>query len=250
MRTTCLAVLLLACFTTALLAATPAELSKRLESKDNEVRRKAAQQLSEIGNEAKPALAALLKATKDSDRFVRRFTALALGNLGGEKGAIEALTRLLDDDNQQVRDGAIRSLAKIGKPALASLSKALEGTSDLHEKAIEALNAIGPDALSALIAAFKNAKIEEETRRKAMEYAEAHGKTSEALITALLDTAKNGKDPRQLRLDAMDGLGMLAKASHKDVVALLKGFADDRANMDVGFRDNASNNLKKVQDRK
>ena len=55
-------------------------LIKQLQSKDVEVRRDAATQLSDAGKNAKEAIPALTSALSDKDKFVRRFAAKNVGH--------------------------------------------------------------------------------------------------------------------------------------------------------------------------
>src|SRR5438105_10771470 len=108
----------IACMLTALVLAAPLRadvngLVKELASKDSDVRRAAAKQLSEMGPDARDAFSALVKALKDDDVFVRRFSAMALGALGTEvKGTVPALTAALKDRDKRVIQAAVEGLAK------------------------------------------------------------------------------------------------------------------------------------------
>ena len=87
------------------------DLIRKLSSKDNEVRRAAAKELGESGQEAKAAVKALTKALKDRDLYVRRYSAEALGNIGPviAREATPALAAALNDDKPQVRLAAVRA---------------------------------------------------------------------------------------------------------------------------------------------
>src|SRR5687767_16008006 len=121
-------------------AADVADLIKKLSSKDNEVRREAANKLAEAGKKAKPAIKALTKTLKDKDRFVRRYSAQALGNIGADaKASIKDLAALLEDDHQNVREAAVQALAKMGTLGVDPLTKAMKGaTTDVQELAVKA----------------------------------------------------------------------------------------------------------------
>lgn len=239
-----------------LMAADVAALIKNLGSSDNEVRRDAAKQLSELGKDARPASTALVKALKDSDRFVRRFSAQALGNIGPDaKDAISALAVLLQDDNAQVREAGIKALGKMGKSAIPALTKALSGTtSDVQESAISALAATGADGAPALIAAVGDVKMDASLRRKAIEVLLPLGTAANKAIPTLVEAVKNpkarGMDARQLRLDAVAALGSLGKMSDKEVVSLLDGMVKDEALTDMQLKNAARAALKRVQGRK
>ena len=125
-------------------AADVSELVKKLGSKDNDVRRSAAKDLSELGAEARSATKALAKALADEDLYVRRFSAQALGAIGPDaKAAIPALTRMLGDDKPQAREAAVKALARMGPAGVPALMKALAGTADVQELAITSLGEAG-----------------------------------------------------------------------------------------------------------
>src|SRR6185437_7737748 len=93
-----LLVFVMACGALPASAADVSDLIKKLKSDDNEVRRGAAKELSELGKQASPAVDALTNALRDKDRFVRRFSAQALGKIGPDaKSAMPELAKLLTD---------------------------------------------------------------------------------------------------------------------------------------------------------
>src|SRR5262245_32371792 len=80
------------------------DLVAKLTGPDNTARRQAAQELGELGTEAKSALPALRKALADKDLFVRRFAALALGKVGpGDKETITSLWKATNDEKKEVQ---------------------------------------------------------------------------------------------------------------------------------------------------
>src|SRR5436309_7419196 len=101
-----------------------ATLAKELKNKDPDVRRNAAQQLSEMGADAKPALSSLIEAVKsDKDIFVRRFAAKAIGGIGPDaKSAVPALTTAMHDgikeDKLELSDAAVEALGHLGSSAV------------------------------------------------------------------------------------------------------------------------------------
>jgi HEAT repeat protein len=217
-------------------AADVQDLVKKLESKDNEVRRAAAKDLGEMGKDAAPAVKALIKALKDEDRFVKRWSAEALGKIGPEaKSSIPALTALLEDGSQPVRDAAVKALAKMGPDALDGLKKALSGASDVQEPAIEALVALGPEAVPALTGAIKDSKMNATLRRKAVEGVAKHPRAGKDAVGALAEVVKNpraqGQEGNRFRFAAIEALGKLATKDDKDAVNVLDNIAkDEKAN--------------------
>lgn len=102
-------------------------LAEALQSQheDHNVQREAAEALGKIGREAIPALA---KALQNSQSFVRKMSALALGETG-DIGAVPALIKALQDDERDVRWITVQSLGRIGphaKEAIPALTKALQ----------------------------------------------------------------------------------------------------------------------------
>jgi HEAT repeat protein len=237
-------------------AADVADLIKKLGSDDSEVRRDAAQQLSELGKDAKPAVAALTKALKDPDRFVRRFAAQALGAIGPDaKSAIPGLGALVRDEQKAVRAAAVRALAQMGDDAVPALTKALQGGSpDVQELAITALAAAGKDGLTPLVAAIRDVKLDARLRRRAIEVVLPKGKAARAAVPALTDTVKTprarGQEARQLRLDAIAALGGLATAADKAAVSTLDAIIKDEKLRDMGLKNAARQALKRIQARK
>ena len=103
---------------TAPSAANVDDLIKKLGSKDSDARRSAANDLMELGKDAKPAAKALTAALKDSDRFVRRYAARALGNIGPDaKAALTALKKAEKDEDANVRQVAQAAAVQIRSDA-------------------------------------------------------------------------------------------------------------------------------------
>lgn len=248
--------LLLAVTTLPASAADVPELVNKLGSSDNEVRRSAAKELSELGKDAKPAIKPLVKALKDQDRFVRRFAAQALGNIGPDaRAAIAPLSDLIGDDRQQVREAAVKSLGKLGPAAIPALTKALAGTSsDVQDLAVTALGQMGPAGVPPLITVLGDAKVDAGLRRKALAAVLPHGKAAAPAIPALTETVKTGRvrgqDGRQLRLDAVEALGRLASSRDRAVVTVLDEIVKDEKLMDNQLKGTSRQALRKIQARK
>jgi HEAT repeat protein len=123
-----------------------AALLKTLKYKSSLVRLKVAQALGATGD--KRALDPLIKRLKeDTDYTVRAEAAWALGMLESAEKAATTLTGALKDQNNQVRNRAIESLAVIGgKTALDALSahaRDAKNSSPARNRAIRAIAQIG-----------------------------------------------------------------------------------------------------------
>lgn len=236
-------------------AADTTDLVKKLSSKDNEIRRNAARDLSELGAEAKPAIKALTMALGDEDRFVRRFAAQALGAIGPEaKSAVPALTKLLDDDKPQVREAAVKALAKMGPAAVPALNKALAGTPDVQEIAINALSTAGKEGITGLTSAIRNTKTPANLRRKAIEVLLPQGKEARSAIAALTEVVKKpgagGQEGNLLRVDAINALGRLATSEDKSAVAALDAIVKDEKLRNNQIKNASKKALEAIRKRK
>jgi HEAT repeat protein len=245
-----LVVLLIA--TSPLRAAGVEDLIKSLSSSDNEIRRKAAEELRDLGKEAKPAVKALTKALKDPDRFVKRFSAQALGNIGDDaKDSIPELAKLLEDGNQSVREAAVKAIGKMGSAGIPALTKALAGASDVQEHAINGLATAGPSAVPSLALAIKNVKIDASLRRKAIAGVVALGDDGKGALAALTETVKSpkgiGRELNQMRLDAIAALGTLATKEDKAAVKVLDDIAKDEKIRNNQLKNAVKQALKKIQ---
>lgn len=103
-------------------------LAVALRDESPDVRMAAADSLSNIGTEAKPALPALTAALKDPEKTVRTRAAFALGNVAPEDvSVVPSLIDLLQDTDLEVRRHAALALGRLGpgaKPALEALQEA------------------------------------------------------------------------------------------------------------------------------
>ena len=77
-------------------------------------------------------LETLMLRLKDSDRGVRAYAAMALGEIGDQR-ATKSLTRLLHDRSRTVRLSVIHALVELRDPrAVGALESAADRTSPLH----------------------------------------------------------------------------------------------------------------------
>ena len=154
-------------------AAVPA-LTEAIQTKNNEVGTAAVKALRNLGLEGFTVYAKALGGTIDQlqntkNEFVRRSAAEGLGEIG-DPAAVPFLIKALKDKDMVVRSLALYSLGKIGDPAaVPALIKALKvkaNEPDVRRFAVETLGEIGdPAAVPALIKAVKDK--DEEVRKAA-----------------------------------------------------------------------------------
>lgn len=126
---------------------TPAEptirnLMTTLTSKDGLARKRAREELVEIG---KPAVPYLLEALKDKRTYVRWEAAKALSELGDPRAAADLVAALTTDDDPGIRWLAGEGLIAIGREGLAPLLEALVAHGEsvwLREGAHHVLNVL------------------------------------------------------------------------------------------------------------
>jgi lysine biosynthesis protein LysW len=132
------------------------ELADLLKESDKEIRPSILATLAKMGPEAKPAVAAIGSCLSVDDKETSLQGLAALAALGPDaKDAVpDIINLLLDEDlgrNNKLRLQAVKTLGKIGKPAVSSLTKALSQQNRyMKVGAIEALGEIGPDAKEAI----------------------------------------------------------------------------------------------------
>jgi HEAT repeat protein len=192
----------------------PAILSEgtKLDDPDLAVRLASIDLLERLGDEAAPALPALIERLdkdKEPDRFVRWAAARVLGKTlskkdprADQKRVTPALARLLTDTDPDVRLTAAITLESYGPSASQAVNALIEGTGagdvNFRRASIHALIAIGPASRRAL----------------------------PALLACLSDL-----DPRMRQVGA-EALGKLAQAGDKTVVAALrKALTDENGNV-------------------
>jgi HEAT repeat protein len=127
-------------------------LTAGLTDPDVRARRAAAEALESLGNEAAPAIPALIQALGDRDFIVRWIAVRTLGKFGPKEAAaaIPALARLLDDPDLDVRVQAATVLGRFGPAAVEAVPTLLagvgEGDATLAVTAIKALVSITKNA--------------------------------------------------------------------------------------------------------
>jgi HEAT repeat protein len=143
-------------------ATDPTALTPALTAPDWKTRWQTCQTLGEIGD--KRAVRALIRALDDSNQWVRIVAAEALGHVGDQR-ATQTLILALNDDSIWVRRAGVVALGQIGdKEAIPPLMNRLldppsnEWPEDLRDAIAQALGAIGEPALQTLIHALDDAE--------------------------------------------------------------------------------------------
>jgi HEAT repeat protein len=215
---------------------------KRLRSKDAGARRRAAEDLGEVGPEAKAALPALTAALKDEDGRVRVEAAEALWRVGGKADpAVGALAEALKGPDAGVRELAAEVLWEMGagaKGAAGALARALKDKDvRVRRDAAEALWRIGPGAgpaVKALTGALKDE--DAAVRRGAAGALGALGPAAKPAVEALRRALKD-KDlsTRHFAARALVRVGDRgAKAEAAPVLReVLRGMPDQRVRAEV-----------------
>ena len=200
---------------------------------ESAVRRRAADSLALMGKDAAPAAKTLVAALADADPLVRGVAARAVGELApdapgavpalvtqfpdidairavakfkaGGADAVPELTKLLTHEDSTIRWQAVRTLGKIGEPALVTLPNLIDmmsgdAVSLVREHAAEAAGDIGPaakDAVPALTKAMSDA--DHKVRRDAVR---SLGQIGAAAKPALAKVKELRKDPEEIVRDA------------------------------------------------
>ncbi|CAD5968990.1 HEAT repeat domain-containing protein [Planktothrix agardhii] len=206
------------------------ELIQQLSDSDDWVRRYAAEALGKLGNASETVIEALLKALSDSDDEVRRNAASALGKLGnGSEIIIESLLNALSDSDDEVRRNAASALGKLGNGSeiiIESLLNALSDSDDsVRGNAARALGNLGKGS-EIIIESLLNAlsDSDDSVRRNAARALGNLGKGSEIIIESLLKALSDSDD--SVRSNAALALGNLGKGSEIIIEALLNALSD------------------------
>jgi HEAT repeat protein len=220
------------------------ELITKLSDKDAEVRRAAAKDLAELGNEARVAVPDLIKRIQDRDTFVRRFSIEALGNIGADsKSALAKLTLAMNDERKEVGLSAVDAIGKIGV-ALGAL--------DSEAKTASA-------AIQSLTSAVRDTSKDSGVRKKAAEWLGRIGSQARGAVPVLSDVltgriangslkgkaAKGKSNDDDIRLEVATALGSIAKSEDKAAIVALKSVAEGKQR-NKQLQKAASDSLEKI----
>jgi hypothetical protein len=136
------------------------DLTKDLKARDAATRSKAARDIADMSENAKPALPSLVEALSDDNSAVRLAVVEAFVAIGPD--AIMVLGESLRDKNPNVRLAAAHALGKVGPdarfvlPELIAVASGTEG--ELKEEAIKSLANVGEYAIPYLVKALEREK--------------------------------------------------------------------------------------------
>jgi HEAT repeat protein len=192
-----------------------------LDSKDAQVRIKAALALGEMGPDAQRAIPSLFKALKDRDENVARQALQALRAIGTPtRDDVEMLMGGLRDDSPRVRGYSLEALSKLGPearpavPKLAELLKAKETDAEMRQQAARCLGLIGPAAATQGVPVLSEALKDPEAalREVAAESLGKFGVQARSAVPSLLALVEDKETTvRRAALSALAQIGPEAK---------------------------------------
>jgi HEAT repeat protein len=211
-----------------------ADLVKKLESPDAKVRAQAAQNLGEMGFDARLAVVPLVKLLKDSDDFNRRLAQAALAKIGApDKGDVSALREALRDASVPVRSYAAEALGLIGPEARSAGSALLEALKDkeptVRLNAARSLGQVHYDNKQAVIAAL-SAALKDPDKGVRVAAAEARTRAfalGPSDVAVLVDLLKHeDMEARAIAARALERMGRRARAA---IPALIEAVRNNTA---------------------
>jgi HEAT repeat protein/Tfp pilus assembly protein PilF len=203
-------------------------LAQELGSSDPRARAAAAVAAGEMGAAALPVLHVLLDALKDPQAAVRSSAVSSLPNIGGDAAAITPeLIKVLNDADQDVRNGAEEAFRQLGVAAVPALVVLLADEAPRNrQNAAHTLSRIGPPASSAQAALVNALKDKSPEVRAAAGGAigEIHGEARRA-VPALVRTLKEDHS-REVREAAAVSLGQFGPDAKEAVPALAEALTE------------------------
>jgi HEAT repeat protein len=201
-----------------------ADLVKQLGEGSPDARASAALRLGAMGEAAKPAAEALLKALTDENPGVQRAAVKALSQIKPDPAVtLPLFAQVMDDARPDVALSVVQALAEQGAEVVPVMIKAL-ADEDARYWAILVLAEIGPDAKSAVPELSKlldTVKGEPEVRR---EIVLAMGSIQSPESIATLIQALDDQDPGIVTA-AMFALGQMGADAKSATSALTKGMS-------------------------
>lgn len=187
-------------------AASPGPGVAMYDENSTRIRRSAIDFLATLEEDATPAVGEIIRALGDSDRFVRWSAVMVVENIPAEKrvATIPALTRLLTDNDLNVRLEGTKALGLLGSRAGAARSALIEainhGDVEARVAAMRALEAVG------------------------LERNPSNPETQQGV--AVMISALSHNDPRMRRM-AAETLGRLGALARSAVPALRSRLGDE-----------------------
>lgn len=230
-------------------------LIKALKDKHDGVRRAAAETLKNLGDQAEPAVPALIDLAKNpaEDRFTRIYAINVIGQWGKEnKGTGPALAAAIADKDAHVsvRQAAAEGLGRLGgdyPPGIEALGKALtEGPPELRKSAALTLGQVGKHAgpaWPAIKATLQDKKSDSTARFALIRAAAAIAKQQAEAVGELarLAEADEAVENRLAAIQELGELGSVASAAAEKLEQIAKN--DARA----AIREAAASAHKKIK---
>lgn len=190
------------------------------------VRRCAAEALARIGSDAQDAAVALGAAANDSDRSVQLKAIETLGKIGPR--GVEALSKLLSNDNESVRWHSAFILSQAGAEAkfekeVVDAIVAFDGEGSFHR--CRTVQNIGDSGVKRLIADF--ASLDEKGRLRVVACVDQMGPQASEAEPLLVHVLQDSQQPDFLRLYCAKALGQISRQPD-DTARLLIALLDDQ----------------------
>ena len=205
-----------------------AELTKVLSDERPEVRLQAAVALGEIGPAAKPAAAALVKALQDKYQAVQIAVVFSLGRIG-DPSAAPAVAKLEKSDNELLHTLAIWTLARLNPTDKERMKNAVEhlvgklGGEDRDSAHMAARAIIELDPDPAILRPAMEAAMAKADAATAERTIQAYASLGTKVVPLAIKALKDTDAKRRQRaMHVLGHLGPDAAPAVPDLVALLK----------------------------
>jgi HEAT repeat protein len=208
-----------------------AVLARGLQDSSASVRSQCAQELADMGANAKPALPNLVDAMADNNSAVRVAVLYAFVSIGPD--AIVVLGEALRDKNPQVRSIAVDALGRMGPDSRFVLNELIAVAFDTdvkaREEALTALARIGDSSVPQLVQALERERVDSR-QQILVDALERIGRDSGPAVQVALQSAKpevaKAMSP-MLKKIAAQPVEPVAVATHTGEAALIQStFAD------------------------
>jgi len=185
--------------------------------------------LQEIGPTAVEGVPALIQALGDENARVREAAAVALGEIGPEKGVVTALIQALGDENALVRRGAAAALGEIGPEAAGAVPALIQMLRDAEDARVrsEMVGVLGRIGVEEGVApALIQTLLEDEDAgvRGHAAFMLGHIGPEEGVVPALVQAMED--DPG-MRWAVTEGLVKIGPAAAEAVPALIQALEDE-----------------------